>query len=163
MVWNKGLTKSDPRVAKYGNTYSKKYKGKPGRILTLEEKERTRKTILEKIKNGTWHNSFARARTHKYNGMNFYGKWELAYAKYLDANNINWRQPRECFKYIFENKEHYYHPDFYLIDENLYIEVKGYKTKKDEAKWNQFPLKLKVLTGKELKELNLIEDYKILV
>lgn len=40
---------------------------------------------------------------------------------------------------------------FYLINEDLYIEIKGYETSKDEAKWSQFSKKLKIIFGKELK------------
>jgi hypothetical protein len=43
-------------------------------------------------------------------------------------------------------------PDFYLIESDTYVEVKGYKTEKDEAKWNQFPKhrKLKILMKEDL-------------
>lgn len=42
-----------------------------------------------------------------------------------------------------------------LPETDEYIEIKGYKTIKDEAKWSQFPShrKLRVLMKKELLEL----------
>jgi len=48
-----------------------------------------------------------------------------------------------------------------LIDEGMYIEIKGYKVEKDEAKWSQFPLKLKVLTGHNLIELGLLKKEEV--
>jgi hypothetical protein len=70
---------------------------------------------------------------------------ELRYVQYLDKNKINWRQCTESFIYQFENKTRKYYPDFYLIDQDLYIETKGFKTPQDEAKWSQFPKNIKVL------------------
>lgn len=82
--------------------------------------------------------------------------WELAFAKYLDANNINWKRNTTRFDYNFENKKHYYVPDFYLIETDEYIEVKGFKVKQDEAKWKYFPHKLTVLYSKELKIIGVL-------
>lgn len=64
----------------------------------------------------------------------------------------------ESFAYIFEGKERKYTPDFYLVDSDEYVEIKGYKTDKDAAKWEQFPehRKLKVLRGEDLIALKII-------
>ena len=62
----------------------------------------------------------------------------------------------ESFEYNFENKVRHYTPDFYLTDSDTYIEIKGFKTEKDDAKWKQFSKKLIVLTKAELKELGII-------
>lgn len=80
---------------------------------------------------------------------------------YLDNLNIKWRRPTEKFKYIFEEKSSYYTPDFYLEDEKVYIEIKGYKTPRDEAKWSQFPDELKVLEGKDLVQLGILDVYSV--
>jgi hypothetical protein len=128
-------------------------------------KKKLSKTIKKKIKNGTWHNSFSKSRTHKYNSkfageVKLHGKWELNYAKYLDDNDIHWRRPKESFYYEFNNKNGRYTPDFYLINRKIYIEIKGYETDKDRAKWKWFPLELKVIKGKELKKMNIIKEYR---
>ena len=83
--------------------------GHPRQNVSDETKSKIRKTINEKIKDGTWHNSFSKSRTHLYdskcNGMvKLYGKWELNYAKWLDDNDILWRRPKENFYYEYENK-----------------------------------------------------------
>lgn len=113
-------------------------------------------TIQQKVKNGTWHTSLAKKMHHNYKGIDLHGKWELAYAKYLDKNNIAWVRPKDRFPYQFNEKQRFYTPDFYLPVEDTYIEIKGYKTVKDEQKWKQFPKNLKILTKKELKTLDII-------
>ena len=48
-----------------------------------------------------------------------------------------------------------YCPDFFVIDWNKYIEVKGYKTELDEIKWTQFEEKLEVWDKNKLKSLGI--------
>lgn len=83
----------------------------------------------------------------------------MAYAKYLDENNIEWQRPKTKFYYEFiglKQGNGYYTPDFYLVKEDKYIEIKGYETDRDRAKWKWFPQKLEVLKEKQLKELKII-------
>ena len=77
------------------------------------------------------------------------GTWEKAFAEYLDSNVYNWKRNVSRFEYIFDGRQRFYTPDFYLIDFDYYIEVKGYETEKDKAKWTQFPYKLFVIKKKE--------------
>ena len=65
--------------------------------------------------------------------------WEVAYAKYLDENLIQWKRNTKRFKYINHGKEHNYIPDFYLIDRDLYIEIKGFEIELDKLKWAAVP------------------------
>ena len=53
------------------------------------------------------------------------GKWELAYVKYLDKNNIKFKCHRGRIPYVSNGEEHSYYPDFYLIDSDEYIDVKN--------------------------------------
>jgi hypothetical protein len=48
------------------------------------------------------------------------------------------------------NGKRKYFPDFFLEDLNLYIEIKGYETDRDKAKWSQFPQRLRVIRKKEI-------------
>jgi hypothetical protein len=93
-----------------------------------------------------------------YNGTDLHGSWEVAYARYLDLNSIKWIRNKDSFTYTFGGKERKYTPDFYLVDTDEYVEIKGYKTEKDIAKWEQFPKHrtLVVLMGPELTSLNII-------
>jgi hypothetical protein len=124
----------------------------------IENGKRISKTVKKKVEEGTWHTSLARHMHINYNGVDLHGSWELGYAKFLDKNNIKWIKNKDSFAYIYEGKERRYTPDFYLIDSDQYIEIKGYKTDKDEAKWSQFPKhrKLTVLMKKDLKELKIL-------
>ncbi len=164
-AWNKGLTKeTDERVARGGQKLSKRIQSgevipsQLGKPITNEVKLKISKSCLEKSKNGNWHKSLAKNMHYNYNGIDLDGSWELNYAKWLDANNIKWERPSIRFTYKFKDKVHYYTPDFYLIETNEYVEVKGYKTAKDEVKWRDFPKeqKLKILFEKDLKELGVI-------
>lgn len=83
------------------------------------------------------------------------GNYEYQYAKYLDENDIKWEKPTKSFSYFWNGKMHSYLPDFYLIDTNEYIEIKGIETPRDKAKWSQFPKKLIILKRKDLRKLGL--------
>lgn len=123
-----------------------------------ENGKKISKTIQKKVAEGTWHTSLAKHMHKNYNGINLHGSWELAYAQYLDKNKILWIRNTKSFSYQFSQKHRKYTPDFYLPELDEYIEIKGYKVEKDEAKWSQFPkhLKLRILMAKELKELGVI-------
>ena len=166
-AWNKGLTKeTDERVAKGANTFLKnkllgKHKDTSGENNSMkkfpEARNKISKTCLEKSKRGEWHTSLAKNNHYTYKGVDLDCTWELEYAKWLDCNNVEWIRPKTRFKYVYQNKEHYYNPDFYLPKTKEYIEVKGYATGKDYAKWKQFPKeeKLIILRKKHLKKLGI--------
>ncbi len=120
--------------------------------------EKISKTILKKAETGEWHTSVAKKMHYNYNGIDLHGSWEYRYVLYLEENNIEWIRCKESFKYFYEDKWRTYTPDFYLPATDEYVEIKGYKTDKDEAKWAQFPSyrTLKVLTEKELRAINVL-------
>lgn len=166
-AWNSGLTKeTDPRIKKAADTFNNRIligEIKPfflGKSLSTEHRQKISKTISNNVKTGNWHLSFSKSRTFEYKGNSFHGLWEIEYAKWLDKKSIKWRRPSEKFEYTFDGKRRYYIPDFYLIDDKKYIEIKGYPTNKDFAKWNQFPLDLEILNGKDLFSLRIISSYK---
>ena len=131
-----------------------------GKKHSTEEKLKIKETIKENINTGNWHLSFSKSRIVEYKGIKFLGSWEANFAKYLDDHNIKWERPNKYFNYIFENENHKYLPDFYLPNYNLYIEIKGYPTNKDFAKWEQFENKLDIYFGDDLYKLGIIELYK---
>lgn len=118
-----------------------------------ENGKKISKTCLAKSAKGEWHTSLAKYMHYSYKGVDLHGKWELAYAQYLDREEINWIRCKDRFAYTFEDKVRFYTPDFFLTDSKQYVEIKGYETEKDKAKWEQFPLSLTVLKFKELKAL----------
>ena len=115
-------------------------------------------TINSKVEEGTWHTSLAKHIHYEYNGVDLHGSWEVAYAQFLDKNGVKWVRNKDHFEYFFDGKIRRYTPDFYLPDTDEYIEIKGFKTEKDEAKWAYFPKNktLRILMRCDLKELNII-------
>lgn len=81
--------------------------------------------------------------------------YELAYVQYLDKQGVNWQANKKGFKYQIGDKIHTYYPDFYLIDEDTYIEIKGFERANDKYKWKGFPHTLKILYKKDLIQLGL--------
>lgn len=63
--------------------------------------------------------------TINYNGIILDSKWEVYLAERLDSLSIRWIRPDPIEWKDNEGKVHNYFPDFYLIDYNLYIEVKN--------------------------------------
>lgn len=58
-----------------------------------------------------------------FSGLMYQGTYELDFLeKYYDKLKIDKIKP---IKYYFEDKKHYYHPDFYLPNLNLIIEIKS--------------------------------------
>lgn len=61
--------------------------------------------------------------------------WELEYAIWLDKNNIKWNRPSYFNWTDINGKPRRYYPDFYLIEENKYIDIKNdFLIKKDKYK-----------------------------
>ncbi len=141
--------------------------------------EETKKKIFEtKVKNGTFkhteeskrkisdamklavkkypesYTSSNRGRTKQivFENIKFQGQWELDFYIWAKNNNLNPKRCIEGFNYVWNGNRTYY-PDFYIEKLDLFVEVKGYETDRDRAKWNQFPKKLCVIKSKEIKEI----------
>jgi len=87
--------------------------------------------------------------------------WEIKFAKYLDVKNIEWLYESKTFPIIYDNKEGTYTPDFYLIKENEYIEIKGWWRDNSLLKFNSFlesypKIKIEVYEKNKLKELKIL-------
>lgn len=77
--------------------------------------------------------------------------YELAWVMYNLDNGISFERNTEGFDYEFDGVRHKYYPDFKIGDE--YIEIKGFKREDDDAKWEQFPHKLKILLKTDMKPI----------
>lgn len=93
-----------------------------------------------------------RVKLIEYDGVKFHGNWELLFYKWCKSNSIKIIRNDLWFDYIWNGKRKY-NPDFYLLDYDCYIEVKGYKTDRDDAKWSSFPKTLKVISKKEIEKI----------
>lgn len=125
MKWNKGLTKNtSPSVKKIGEVLSNKrklglIKVSSGFASTPEKETNRRRKIseariryLEKSSHINW--------LSLSNGLKVQGLWEYNVGEILLKLNYSLSRPRINF-----DNTHTYTPDFYLNNENVYIEVKG--------------------------------------
>ena len=150
MRYNKDEKPVVPKIIK--STTRKRKRRIPKKNL----KQKVIKTKKKKKKAPAFTNSKRTVYVSKIAGVvKLDSSWELQYAKYLDENNIKWKRNLIMFPYMYRRKMFYYIPDFYLIDEDVYIEIKGYQRAKDAAKWRDFPYKLIVLKKQELLKLGL--------
>jgi len=85
-------------------------------------------------------------------GISFQGKWELEFYEWCLSNSIKIIRPEEGFPYVWEGSRTYF-PDFYLPDHDLFVEVKGYETERDRAKWKAFPRKLTVVRRQQIEQI----------
>jgi len=106
---------------------------------SLERRKRHSTAMLLAVKNNpesySSSNVSGRVKTFNYNGFKLKGNWELEVAKWLDEHDIKWTNEMKPFEYEWNNKIHLYFPDFYLIDYDKYIEVKGFERERDRCKW----------------------------
>ena len=66
------------------------------------------------------------------------GTYELRYAEYLNLNGINWDRGKYInLGYFHDGINRTYYPDFYLVDEEVYIETKGYFFENDKIKMDK--------------------------
>ena len=84
------------------------------------------------------------------------GTWELKVAEWLNNNGIKWTNKIEPYKYYWNESWHLYFPDFLLTESGVLIEVKGYETERDHAKWSSVDKKLIVLKRHDMKDFSSI-------
>jgi hypothetical protein len=122
LPWNKGLTKEiDPRLHQQAQSLSKAIKGKPGRAHT--ESTKAKLSNIAKVREFGGFNM--RNKGFFYNGIKLDSSYEVAVAKSLDLNAINWVR---CKRFAYKTPEgvlHYYTPDFYLPDYDVYLDPKN--------------------------------------
>ena len=124
--WNKGKTKeTDERILKGVNTFNKNEK----LGLHTNKPKHISKEHIEKIKRSGF-GGYTGKHSVEYKGVKLDSSYELKVAKELDDNGVIWEQPkRKLFKYYeygcLENDYHYYTPDFYLPNYNIYLDPKN--------------------------------------
>jgi|SRR5579859_4355731 len=118
--WDKGFTKeTHPSIAKRA----------AGERLAYAE---GRKKVTSRT---FWQVVYASRR----NGdITLRSKLELIYAQQLDKAHIKWLYESKRFPIVVHGISMTYTPDFYLVNENKFIEVKGRLTEQDEVKYKAF-------------------------
>lgn len=141
--WNKGRSDLGPAWNK----------GLPGTFAGKKHTAETKKKLAAIMKNrynDGWESKAGRCKKYEYMSpiaglVKLDGTWELKVASHLDSLGVEWIRNKERFSYIRpDGKSATYQPDFYVKTWDKYLEVKGYQTALDEAKWRQFPHKLEV-------------------
>ena len=148
-----GLPK--PEVSK--ETRKKLSEAGKRKVWTQEMKEERsrimKEVVLRNPQSYSASNVCGRTKITEYNGFKLNGSWELEVAKWLDGVGITWTNIIDTpFKYQWQGKLHYYFPDFYLPEKDLYIEVKGYERDRDREKWKVVP-NLLVIKAKEIQQI----------
>ncbi len=90
----------------------------------------------------------------RYKGYYYDSGWELIWIKWAIKNDIVFKRNTKGFEYEFRGEKHKYYPDFYLIEEDRYVEVKGIQDEQWEAKKKYFPYPLETI-GKD--EINILK------
>jgi hypothetical protein len=95
-----------------------------------------------------------RGRTKQiiFDDVKFQGQWEVEFYKWAKEKGLNPVRPLTGFSYQW-NGERTYYPDFYIQSLDMYVEVKGYETERDRAKWSQFNGTLRIIKEAEIKEI----------
>lgn len=158
--WNKGLTKFDSEILyntgiKISKILSseefKQLHPNAGKCKTekceLERRKKISNTMKSNPNAGGYRYGSGRGKKGWYKGIFCDSSWELAFVIYYLDHNLNIKRCNIERKYIFNDKEHKYIPDF-ITDDGI-IEIKGYSTEKWKAKISQNP-DIKVLYEKDM-------------
>lgn len=89
----------------------------------------------------------------EYEGFRYDSSWELIWIKWALKNQIKFERNRQGFPYSFRGEDHKYYPDFYILETDTYVEIKGIQDELWAAKKESFPYKLTVIGKKEIQKL----------
>jgi predicted DNA-binding protein YlxM (UPF0122 family) len=66
------------------------------------------------------------SKKFKYNGITLDSTYEVRVAQVLDRAGIQWQRPKTTFIWVSDdNGEHRYKPDFYLLEQGIYLDPKN--------------------------------------
>lgn len=114
---------------------------------TAKEKHKIRmqQAVLDHPASYSGYNRWKR-RAVKYGGHLFHSAWEVRAVKYFENAGIDVRPNQKAFNYEWKGSRRYT-PDLYLPRYKTFVEVKGWRTERDECKWRDFPGRLLVVEG----------------
>lgn len=134
--------------ARYVSRVYRKCKGCDEYFTTTKSRNRIYHSYECFLKSaGGYRHGSGRGKAYVYNGANLDSSWELEFVKYLDSQNIKWIRNTKRFYFTWKNKKTYYIPDFYLPEQNRFVEIKGYwfGDKKERTMYAILENKLNVL------------------
>ena len=104
--------------------------GVPCAFMAEQTKQKSAATCLQRygvLNGGCSQKAFKKMhRKYLYDNLQFDSAPELAYYIWLKDNNIKFQfQPEHSFEYEHNGKKFLYFPDFFLEDEQQFVEIKG--------------------------------------
>jgi hypothetical protein len=127
--------------------------------LSFRHSDETKKKLSVSMKRAVENNpesysSSNRGRTKQIivDGIKLQGQWEVDFYNWAKIQGLNPKRPTESFTYKWDGSRSYF-PDFYIESLDMYVEVKGYETDRDRAKWLTFPKKLSIVKATEIKKI----------
>lgn len=125
-IWNKGLTKdTDDRISKASEKIRLHYQTHSGTFLGRHHSSETRKKMSDRAKELNYNERFGYRKSFKYKDVVFQSSYEMKVAMSLDENNIKWEKATNLPYIDNNNVKHYYTPDIYLKDYNIYLDPKN--------------------------------------
>ena len=103
------------------------------------------------LTNGGYRKESSKGKSGQYKGYWCDSSWELAWVIYHLENNIKFERNKKGFEYEFEGKIQKYYPDF-ILENGIYIEIKGFERENDKYKWISFSGSLKIIFKDEIKK-----------
>jgi hypothetical protein len=154
VAWNKGLTKeTDVRVAKNGKAAGEGLKVYLDSLTVTERSEYFRRRIPKNTSHmGGLRPGSGRGKKGWYKGYWCDSSWELAWVIYQLDHGQRFTRNTKGFEYSFDEKIRKFYPDF-LLENGIYVEIKGWLDGQNQAKIEQFPGELRVLGAKEIQPL----------
>jgi hypothetical protein len=151
-------------VNRYCSTSCSSKHNLTGRKLSKEHKENLSKSAWNNKGNG-----FAKVKFYKIwcpflnKEVSVQGTFELKYSQYLNTHNILWKRGKHISLHYtrFEGDiNRNYYPDFFLIETQEYIEIKGFFSETDKIKMELVQeqnkeISIRILQKKDLDELNI--------
>lgn len=129
---------------------------KKGKYVWTAERRKRRSAVMKKAvkDNPESYSSANRGRTKQQvvDGISLQGQWEVDFYLWAKEQGLEPKRPEGSFPYTWKGERQYF-PDFYISSLDLYVEVKGYETDRDRAKWNYFPHSLCVVKKKEIEQI----------
>ena len=140
---------SDKTRKKFSTSSTRTNKEKWAKEGSRERQSEAMKRAVEKYPESYTSSNRGRTKQIIIDGIKLQGGWEVEFYQYCKANNIKIERPNEWFPYEWNGTRKYF-PDFYLPEKELYVEVKGYETDRDRAKWSAFPKRLRVIKKEDI-------------
>lgn len=135
MAWNRGLTKeTDERIRKQAEITKAKYASGECQPVFLgkHHSDETKKLLSKKRIEFLESNNNHGIKWYEINGVKVQGTWEKTFAEKMNELGVIWERNRLQFA-----KTRTYTPDFYLVDLDIYVEIKGFMRENDKCKMHK--------------------------